>query len=44
MAKEKKHKRLSKVAAKDIDDELEYYDGQEEDFVDDEEETRVQGQ
>ncbi|KAF7672762.1 hypothetical protein GT037_009263 [Alternaria burnsii] len=44
MAKEKKHKRSSKVAAKDIDDELEYYDGQEEDFVDDEEDTKVQGQ
>jgi hypothetical protein len=39
MAKEKKYKRSSRVAAEDIDDELEYYDGQEEDFVDNEEET-----
>ena len=39
MAKEKKHKKSSRVAAEDIDDKLEYYDGQEEDFVDNEEET-----
>jgi hypothetical protein len=39
MAKEKKHKKSSRVSAEDIDDELEDYDGQEEDFVDNEEET-----
>ncbi|CAN9273393.1 unnamed protein product [Alternaria alternata] len=39
MAKEKKHKKSSRASAKDIDDELEDYDGQEEDYVDNEEET-----
>jgi hypothetical protein len=39
MAKEKKHKKSSRASAGNIDDELEWYDGQEEDYVDNEEET-----
>ncbi|KAG9195991.1 hypothetical protein G6011_01112 [Alternaria panax] len=38
MTKEKTHKKSSWASADVVDDELEYYDGQEEDYVDEEEE------